>query len=96
MFMKFGTQNKSSMLIINILIGINGLDPQLQICEICSQNWNVLQFLWNLVLEQIEHANYEYSTCNWWFWPKIIDSDKFGPKIEMCSNFHEIWHSGHF
>ena len=21
---------------------------------------------------------------------------KFGPKTEMCSNFHEIWISGHF
>ena len=95
-FMKFGTQNKSNMLIINILIGIDDLDPKLQICEIWSQNWNVLQFLWNLALEQMEHANYEYSTWNWWSWPKIIDSGKFGPKIEMCFNFHEIWHSGHF
>ena len=95
-FMKFGTQNKSNMLIINILIGIDDLDPKLQICEIWSQNWNVLQFLWNLALEQMEHANYKYSTWNWWSWPKIIDSGKFGPKIAMCSNFHEIWHSGHF
>ena len=29
MFMKFGTQNKSNMLIINILIGIDFLDPKL-------------------------------------------------------------------
>ena len=94
--MKFGAHNKSNMLIMNILIGIDDLDPKLQICEIWSQNWNVLQFLWNLALEQMEHANYEYSTWNWWSWPKIIDSGKFGPKIEMCSNFHEIWHSGHF
>ena len=42
------------------------------------------------VIAQMEHADYEYSTCNWWSWPKIIDSGKFGPKIEMCSNFHEI------
>ena len=28
--------------------------------------------------------------------PKIIDLGKFGPKTEMCSNFQEIWHSGHF
>ena len=32
--MKFGTQNKSNMLIINILIGIDDLDPKLQIREI--------------------------------------------------------------
>ena len=44
-FMKFGTQNKSNMLIMNILFGIDDLDPKLQICEIWSQNWNVLQFL---------------------------------------------------
>ena len=37
-FMKFGTQNKSNMLIMNILTGINNLDPKLQICEIWSQN----------------------------------------------------------
>ena len=43
--MKFGTQNKLSMLIMNILFGIDDLDPKLQICEIWSQNWNVLQFL---------------------------------------------------
>ena len=95
-FMKFGTQNKSNMLIINILIGIDDLDPKLQICEISFQNWNVLQFLWNVALEQMENANYEYSTWNWWLWPKIIDSVKCGPKIEMCSNFHEICHPGHF
>ena len=28
-FMKFGTQNKSIMVIINILIGIDDLDPKL-------------------------------------------------------------------
>ena len=37
-FRKFGTQNKSTMLIINILIGIDDLDLKLQICEIWSQN----------------------------------------------------------
>ena len=44
----------------------------------------------------MEHANYEYTTWNWWSWPKIINLGKFGPKIEMCSNFREIWHTGHF
>ena len=61
-FFKFGTQNKLNMLIINILIGIDDLDPKFQIWEIWSKNWNVLQFLRNLALEQIERANYEYST----------------------------------
>ena len=37
-FMKFGTQTKSNMLIMNILIGIDDLDPKLKICEIWSQN----------------------------------------------------------
>ena len=95
-FNKFGTQNKSNMLIINILIGIDDLDPKLQICEISFKNWNVLQFLWNVALEQMENANYEYNTWNWWSWPKIIHSAKFGPKIEMCSSFNEIWYSLHF
>ena len=30
-FMKFGTQNKSNMLILNISIGIDDIDPKLQI-----------------------------------------------------------------
>ena len=34
---KFGTQNKSDMLIMNILIGIDDFDPKLQICEIWFQ-----------------------------------------------------------
>ena len=56
-FMKFSTQNKSNMLIMSILIGIDDLDPKLQICEIWSQNWNVLHFyeIWHL--EQIEYVN---------------------------------------
>ena len=50
-FMKLGTQNKSYILIIDILIEIDGLDPKLQICDIWSQNWNVLQILWYLTLQ---------------------------------------------
>ena len=49
-FMKFASQNKSNMLIINILVRIDDSDPKLKICEILSQNWNFLQFLWNLAL----------------------------------------------
>ena len=33
-FTNFSTQNKLNMLIINILIGIDDLDPNLQICNI--------------------------------------------------------------
>ena len=33
-FMKFGTQNKSNMLIINIFIGIDDLDPKLKVYKI--------------------------------------------------------------
>ena len=47
--------------------------------------------IWHLV--QIEHANYEYVTWNWWPWPKIIDSGKFRHNTEICSDFYEIWHS---
>ena len=32
--MKFGTQNKFNMLIMNVVIGIDDLDPKLQICEL--------------------------------------------------------------
>ena len=42
---------------------------------------------------QIEHANYEYSTWNWWSLPKIVDSGKFCPNTESSSDFHETWHS---
>ena len=36
-FMKLGTQNKSNMLIMNILIGIDDFDPKLKIREIWPQ-----------------------------------------------------------
>ena len=32
-FMKFVTHNKSNMLVMNILIGIDDLDPKLKICK---------------------------------------------------------------
>ena len=41
----------------------------------------------------IANANYEYSTWNWWSWPKIIDSVKIGPNTEICSDIYEIRHS---
>ena len=45
-----------------------------------------------LHLQQFEHVDYKYSTWNWWPWPKIIDSGKFGPNTDICSNFHKIRH----
>ena len=63
-FIKFGIQNKSNMLILNILIGIDDLDPKLQICKIGPKTEMCFIFceIWHL--EQIEHANYAYSTWN--------------------------------
>ena len=49
-FIKFSTQNKSKMLIMNILIGTDDLDLKLKICEIWCRNWYAFQFLWNLTL----------------------------------------------
>ena len=61
-FMKFGTQNKSNMLIINILTGIDDLDPKLQICEfgLKTEIFSNFYEIWHS--QQIEHANYEYNT----------------------------------
>ena len=88
--MKFGTQSRSSSLIINMIFKIVGLDLKL---KTWSQNCNVPNFyeIWHP--EQTEHANYECSTLNWWSWPKIIDLGKFGLNTEICSDFSEIWHS---
>ena len=71
--MKFDTQNKLSMQIMNVLIGVDGLDLKLKIYEICSQKWNVLQFFWNLALRVILNYEYQYITMNWWPWPNIKD-----------------------
>ena len=74
--MKFGTQIKSNILIMNILIGIDDFDPKFAKfglrTEMCSNFYEI----W--YLEQIEHADYEYCTWNWWSWPKTIDLGKFG------------------
>ena len=44
--------------------------------------------IWHFI--QIKHANYEYSTWNWWSWPKIIDSGKSGSKIETSAMFMNL------
>ena len=62
-FMKFGTQNKLNMLIMNMLIGIDDLDQNYKFVkfgpktEMCSNFYEI----WHL--EQIEHAN--YVSCTW-------------------------------
>ena len=64
--MKRDKQKKMSMLIMNVLVGIDGLDLKLKICKICSQKWNVLQLFWDLALRAILNYEYQYSTWNWW------------------------------
>ena len=91
--MKLGNQSRWSSLIINMIFEIADLDPKL---KTWSRNCNVPDFYKIWPSEQIEHSNYECINWYWWYWRKIIDSGKFGPKTEMCSSFHEIWHSGHF
>ena len=61
-FMKFGTQNKSNMLIVNILTGIEALYPKLQILRNLVAKLKCAPIV--MKLEQMEHANYEYSTWN--------------------------------
>ena len=41
--------------------------------------------MWHLV--QIEYADYEYGTWNWWSWPTLLDLGKFGPNTEICTKF---------
>ena len=92
--MKFGTQSRSSSLILSMIFEncgpwseIKNLDRFGLKIAMCSNFYEI----WHLV--QIEHAHYEYSTWNWWSSPKIIDSDKFGPNTEICCDSYEIWDS---
>ena len=86
-FMKSGNQNKSNMLIMNITIGIDSLNRKLKFMKSGPKTEMCFNFyeIWHL--EQIEHSDYEYITWSWLSWPKIIDSGKFGPKIEMFAMF---------
>ena len=61
--MKFGTQSRSSPLIINMIFEIADLDPEI-LRQICSQNCNVPDFYETWHSEQIKHGNYEYNTWN--------------------------------
>ena len=86
--MTFSTQSWSSLLILNMIFGIADLDPKLgrfgPKIAMCSNFYEI----WHLV--QIEHANYEYGTWNWWSRPKIIGSGKFCHNTKICSDFYEI------
>ena len=59
--------------------------------DLVTKLQNYIYEIWYLV--EIEHANYEYGTWDWWSWPKIIGSSKFCLSNEICSNFYEILHS---
>ena len=59
--MKFGTQSRSSLLIINMIFEIADFGPKLKTWQIWSQNCNVPDFYEIWQSEQIGHANnYEY------------------------------------
>ena len=63
--MKFGTQNKSNMLIMSIIIGIDDLDSKLWIWANLVPKLKCVPIFYEIwCLEQIERANYEYSTRN--------------------------------
>ena len=91
--MKFGTQSRSSSLIINVIFEI-WQSEQNEHLNYENINWNWWPWPKILHLKQIEHVDYELiMNSNWWSWPKIIDLGKFGPNTEICSDFYEIWHS---
>ena len=91
--MKFGTQDKSKMLISNILIRIQDLDPKMKICKIWPRNWNMYQFLWNLTLRAnrssilwIQYLELIILTQNYkfvWIWSENWN----------VFNVYEFWHS---
>ena len=92
--MKFGTQSRSSSLILSMIFENCGLWSEIKSLGrfgLKIAMGSTFYEIWHLV--QIEHANYEYNTWNWLSWPKTLDSDKFGPKTEICCDFYEIWHS---
>ena len=66
--MKFGTQSRSSSLILNLIFENYRSWPEIKNLgrfglkiAMCSNIYEI----WHLV--QIEHANYEYGTWNWWY-----------------------------
>ena len=82
------------MLIINMLI---------EILMTLTQNYKFAKFglktemcsnfyeIWHL--EQIEHANYEYSTWNWWSRPKNYRVRQIWSQSWNVRSVYEFWHS---
>ena len=86
--MKFGTQSRSTSFILNMIFENCGSWPEIKDfgrfglkIAICSNFYE----MWHLV--QIEYADYEYGTWNWWSWPTLLDLGKFGPNTEICTKF---------
>ena len=53
------------MLTMNTLIGIDDVDPNYKSGEFGPKTEMCFNFYETQHLEQIKHANYEYSTWNW-------------------------------
>ena len=79
--MKCGNQSMSSSLIINMIFEIADLDG-LIFMKFGTQNRSNVLIINILIGIDNLYPNYKFA--------------KFGPETETCSNFHEIWHSGHF
>ena len=86
--MKFGTQSRSSSLILNMIFESCGFSPEIKNVgrfglkiAMCSCFYEILQ---------IKHASYDLElmilTQNYRF-------REIGPNTEICSNLYEIWHS---
>ena len=78
--MKFGTQNKSNMLIVNLLTGIDDLDPKLHTAkfghktEMCSNFYEIWsQSKWNMVIMNI-----------------VLEIDNLDPKLQIRENLVPI------
>ena len=86
--MKFGTQSRSSLLILNMILKNCGSWPgiknfgryglKIAMCFNFNENWRWVQ---------IEQANYVYGIWNWWSRPKIIDLGKFVPTLKFAPIF---------
>ena len=86
--MQCGTQRRSHLFILSMISvnwpEIKKLDRFGLKLSMCSNFYEI----WYLV--QIEHANNEHGTWNWWSWPKIIDSGKFCTHITKFGT-HNKW-----
>ena len=77
--MKFDTQSRSSLLIVNMILGRFGL--KIAICFNFFKIWHLVQIeIWMWYLELM-------------ILTQVIDSDKFCFNTEISSDFYEIWHS---